>query len=155
MRTASKFLILLYIMSKKAKGSLQFSSLEEAMHALRTTVLDAEDFSHSEKLLNSKELLHSGEFSYYEKSDSEEPSNSKEFLYYEKSNSDEASNSSEEVYQDIQTSGSKNATSGDTYRVGFGPSNRKEIVKATSKVPALTQFLCLFEPYSSMYGKVH
>ena len=120
MRTASKFLILLYIMSKKAKGSLQFSSLEEAMHALRTTVLDAEYFSHSEKLLNSKELLNSGEFSYYEKSDSEEPSNSKEFLYYEKSNSDEASNSSEEVYQDIQTSGSKNATSGDTYRAGFG-----------------------------------
>ena len=149
MRTASKLLIMFCLMSKKAKGSLKYSSLEEALHGIRATVLGSEDFSHSEKLLKS------GEFSYYEKSDSEEPSNSKEFLYYEKSNSDEASNSSEEVYQDIQTSGSKNATSGDTYRAGFGPSNRKEKVKATSKVPALTQFLCLFEPYSSMYGKVH
>ena len=152
MRTASKLLILLCLMSKEAKGSLQYSSLEEAIHALRTTMLDSEDFSHSEKLLNLKEVLNSEEFSYYEKSNSEELSNSKEFsyyeksnsegssnseefLYYEKSNSDEASNLSEEVYQDIQTSRRKNALSGDTYRAGFGPSNRKEIVKATSNVP--------------------
>ena len=111
------------------------------MHAFRTTVLDSEDFSHSEK--------NSGQFSYYEKSNSEEPSNSKEFsyyeesnseefLYFEKSNSHEASNLLEEVYQDIQTSRSKNASSGNTYRAGFSPSNRKEIVKDTSKVPALT-----------------
>ena len=152
MRTASKLLILLCLMSKEAKGSLQYSSLEEAIHALRTTMLDSEDCSHSEKLLNLKEVLNSEEFSYYEKSNSEELSNSKEFsyyeksnsegssnseefLYYEKSNSDEASNLSEEVYQDIQTSRGKNASSGDTYRAGFGPSNRKEIVKATSNVP--------------------
>ena len=110
-------------MSKKAKGSLQYSSLEEAMHAFRTTVLDSEDFSHSEKNSgefsyyensNSKEPSNSKEFSYYEESNSEGSSNSEEFLYYEKSISDEASNLLEELYQDIQTSRSKNASSGDT-----------------------------------------
>ena len=123
------------------------------MHAFRTTVLDSEDFSHSEKnsgefsyyeKSNSEEPSNSKEFSYYEESNSEGSSNSEEFLYFEKSNSDEASNLLEEVYQDIQTSRSKNASSGNTYRAGFSPSNRKEIVKDTSKVPA---FNVVFVPF--------
>ena len=86
MRTASKLLILLCLMSKKAKGSLKYSSLEEALQAIRTTVLGSEDFTHSEKVLNSEE------FSYYERTNSEGSTHSEEFSYYGKSNSEDASN---------------------------------------------------------------
>ena len=126
MRTASKLFIMLCLMSKKAKGSLKYSSLEEALHGLRATVLGSEDFSHSEKFLKSEEFsyyerLNSEEFSYYEKSNSEESTNSEEFSYYGKSNSEESSNS-DEAPENV-------------YRAGVGPNNGKEIVKATSKGP--------------------
>ena len=115
MRTASKLLILVCLMSKKAKGSLKYSSLEKALHGLRATVLGSEDFSHSEKFLKSEE------FSYYKKSNSEESTNSEEFSYYGKSNSEESSNSDEAPEE--------------VYRAGVGPNNGKEIVKSTSKGP--------------------
>ena len=134
-------------MSKKAKGSFKYSSLEEALHAIRTTVLGSEDFTHSEKLFNSEEFSYyerpnsvestnSGELSYYEKSNSEESSNLEGFLYSVESKSlhsksKDASNSSVEFYQDR----SRNASSEDGYRAGNGPSYGKEIVKATSKGP--------------------
>ena len=128
MRTASKLLIMLCLMSKKAKGSLKYSSLEEAMHAFRTNVLG------SEELLNSEELINSEEFAYSDKSKSKESFNSDEA-----SKSKEASNSSEEVYQDIRMtrhpksrSRSKSISSERAYRAGVGPSFGKEIVKATS-----------------------
>ena len=146
MRTASKLLIMFCLMSKKAKGSFKYSSLEEVLHALRTTVLGSEDFTKSEKSFNSEEYSYyyerpnSEEFSYYEKSNSEESSHLERFLYSveskslhsdKASKSKDASNSSEEFYQDR----SKNASSEDAYRAGDGPSYGKEIVKATSKGP--------------------
>ena len=138
-------------MSKKAKGSFKYSSLEEALHAIRTTVSGSEDFTKSEKSFNSEEYSYyerpnsvestnSEEFSYYEKSNSEESSNLEEFLYSAESKSlhsdnasklKDASNSSEEFYLDR----SRNVLLEDAYRAGDGPSYGKEIVKATSKVP--------------------
>ena len=122
MRTASKLLILLCLMSKKAKGSLGYSSLEEAMHAFRTNALGSE------------ELLNSEEYSYSDKSKSEESFNSDEA-----SKSEEASNSLEEVYQDSRMtrhpksrSRSKSVSSEHAYRAGVDSSFGKEIVKATS-----------------------
>ena len=152
MRTASKLLILLCLISKKAKGSFKYSSVEEALHAIRTTVLGSEDFTKSEKSFNSEEYSYyyerpnsvestnSEQLSYYEKSNSEESSNLERFLYSveskslhsdKASKSKDASNSSEEFYQDR----SRNASSEDGYRAGDGPSYGKEIVKATSKGP--------------------
>ena len=127
MRTASKLLILLCLISKKAKGSFKYSSLEEALHAIRTTVSGSEDFTKSEKSFNSEEYSYyyerpnSEEFSYYEKSNSEESTNSEEFSYYGKSNSEESSNSDEAPEE--------------VHRAGVGPNNGKEIVKSTSKGP--------------------
>ena len=122
MRTASKLLIMFCLMSKKAKGSLGYSSLEEAMHAFRTNALGSE------------ELLNSEEFSYSDKSKSEEP-----FNYDEASKSKEAPNSSEKVYQYSKMtrhlksrSRSKSVSSERAYRVGASPSFGKEMVKATS-----------------------
>ena len=149
MRTASKLLIMLCLMSKKAKGSFKYSSLEEALHALRTTVLGSEDLTKSEKSFNSEEYLYyyerpnsvestnSEEFSYYGESNSEELSNLEGFLYSvesktlhsdKASKSKDASNSSEEFYQD-------RSKIEDAYRAGDGPSYGKEIVKASSMGP--------------------
>ena len=120
MRTAS-ILIMLCLISKKAKGSLKYSSLEEAS-------------SNSDALQNSEELINSEDFSYSDESKSEESSNSDGA-----SKLKEASNSSEEVYQDSQMtwhpksrSRSKSVSSEGAYRAGAGPSFGKEIVKATS-----------------------
>ena len=115
MKTASKLLILLCLISKKAKGSFKYSSLEEALHAIRTTVSGSEDFTKSEKSFNSEE------YSYYERPNSVESTNSEEFSYYGKSNSEESSNSDEAPEE--------------VYRAGVGPNNGKEIVKSTSKGP--------------------
>ena len=115
MKTASKLLILLCLISKKAKGSFKYSSLEEALHAIRTTVSGSEDFTKSEKSFNSEEYSYyyerpnSEEFSYYEKSNSEESSNLERFLYSveskslhsdKASKSKDASNSSKEFSVD-------------------------------------------------------
>ena len=56
---------MLCLISKKAKGSLKYSSLEEAS-------------SNSDALQNSEELINSEDFSYSDESKSEESSNSDE-----------------------------------------------------------------------------